>query len=171
MNVVLIGYRGTGKSAVGAILADRLNLVLVSLDREIERRAGKRIPELVADSGWPAFRDLEEDVVRDIAARDGQVIDCGGGVIERDANFAPLRAAGPVVWLKASAATIVERIAGDDQRPSLTGEKSFTDEVVEVLERRVPRYRQLAHFEIDTDGQSIEQVADAIEQQLSRPDS
>lgn len=166
MNVVLIGYRGTGKSAVGSILAERLNLVLVSLDQEIENRAGKRIPEIVADSGWPAFRDLEEEVVRDVAARDGQVIDCGGGVIEREANYAPLRAAGPVVWLKASTDTIVQRIAGDDQRPSLTGEKSFTDEVAEVLERRMPRYRQLAHFEIDTDGQSIEQVAAAVEQRL-----
>ena len=81
---------------------------------------------------------------------------------EREANFTPLRAAGPVFWLKASPATIVDRIKGDSQRPSLTGAKSFTDEVTEVLERRVPLYGRLAHHEVDTDDRDIEAVAEAI---------
>ena len=166
MNIVLVGYRGTGKSAVADHLARQFGLTVVHLDGEIEKRAGKSIPEIVAGSGWPAFRDLEEAVVRDFAARDGLVLDCGGGVIERDANFAPLRSAGPVIWLRASVATIVQRIAGDQQRPSLTGTKSFTDEVAEVLERRTPRYRQIAHHEVDTDTLSIEQVLDSITQLL-----
>ena len=91
------------------------------------------IPRIVAEVGWPGFRDLEEEVVRTFATRDGLVLDCGGGVVEREANFAVLRRAGPVIWLTASVATIVQRIAGDSQRPSLTGTKSFTDEVAEVL--------------------------------------
>ena len=119
MNVVLVGYRGTGKSAVGALLAQRLGLRLVSLDAELQREAGQNIPDIVQRVGWSGFRDLEEQVVATFAARDGQVIDCGGGVIERQANFEPLRAAGPVVWLKARTATIVNRIQGDTQRPSL----------------------------------------------------
>lgn len=167
MNIVLVGYRGTGKSAVADHLARQFGLTVVHLDAEIEKRAGKSIPEIVADSGWPAFRDLEEAVVRDFAARDGLVLDCGGGVIERDANFAPLRSAGPVIWLRASVATIVQRIAGDQQRPSLTGTKSFTDEVAEVLERRTPRYCQIAHFEVDTDQRSVLQVAQTIVEQVA----
>ncbi|NLF71314.1 MAG: shikimate kinase [Candidatus Anammoximicrobium sp.] len=166
MNVVLVGYRGTGKSAVGQWLADRLGLRVVSLDAELQRLAGKSIPEIVQEVGWPGFRDLEEQVVATFAAQDGQVIDCGGGVIEREANFERLRAAGPVVWLKASTATIVRRIQGDTQRPSLTGAKSFTDEVEEVLQRRTPLYRRIAHYEVDTDGRTIQDIADEIVQRV-----
>lgn len=159
MNVVLVGYRGTGKSSVAQRLAAHLGLRLVSLDAEIVRAAGKPVPEIVAERGWPGFRDLEEEIVRTVAAQDGLVIDCGGGVIEREANFAPLRAAGPVIWLRASTATIVARIQDDTQRPSLTGTKSFTDEIAEVLERREPLYRRIAHHTVDTDARTIDEVA------------
>ena len=162
MNVVLVGYRGTGKSVVAQQLAARLGLKVVSLDEELQRKAGKGIPEVVQERGWPGFRDLEEEVVRAFAAQDGQVIDCGGGVIEREANFDTLRAAGPVVWLKASPQTIVNRIAGDDQRPSLTGTKSFTDEIVEVLQRRTPLYQRIAHHTVDTDARTIEEVTSEV---------
>ena len=168
MNVVLVGYRGTGKSAVAEILAQQLGLQVASLDAEIVRLAGKPIPEIVQEGGWPAFRDLEEQVVRAAASRDGWIIDCGGGVIEREANFSVLRAAGPVFWLTASTETIVRRIQGDDQRPSLTGQKSFTDEVAEVLERRTPLYRRMAHHQIDTDARSVEEVAAEIRRWLPK---
>ncbi len=164
MNVVLVGYRGTGKSSVAQLLASALGLRVVSLDTELQRQAGKSIPEVVQAVGWPGFRDLEEQIVRTFAAQDGLLIDCGGGVVEREANFAPLRAAGPVIWLKASTATVVARIQGDNQRPSLTGTKSFTDEVQEVLERRTPLYRRLAHHEVDTDGRTLEDIAAEIRQ-------
>ena len=166
MNVVLVGYRGTGKSAVAETLARALGLRVVCLDEELQRTAGQSIPDVVRERGWPSFRDLEEQVVREFASRDGQVIDCGGGVIEREANFAVLREAGPVVWLKASVETIVQRIQGDDQRPSLTGTKSFTDEVAEVLERRTPRYDRISHLAINTDNRSIDEIADEIQQRL-----
>jgi shikimate kinase len=166
MNVVLVGYRGTGKSAVAQRLAQDLGLDVVCLDAEIERQAGKNIPQIVADSGWPAFRDLEEEIVRTVAARDGLVIDCGGGVIEREANFPVLRAAGTVFWLKASTDTIVHRIQGDDQRPSLTGTKSFTEEVDEVLRRRTPLYQRMGHVAVDTDNRSIPEVAAEIRRLL-----
>lgn len=162
MNVVLVGYRGTGKSVVGRRLARLLGLRLVSLDAELQRSAGKSIPEVVQDVGWPGFRDMEEQTVATFAARDGQVLDCGGGVIEREANFERLRAAGPVVWLKAGTETIVRRIQGDTQRPSLTGAKSFTEEVDEVLQRRTPLYRRIAHHEVDTDGRTVEGIAAEI---------
>jgi len=166
MNVVLIGYRGTGKSCVALRLASELSLNVVCLDAEIECKAGKRIPQIVEDVGWPGFRDLEQQIVRTFAAKDGLVIDCGGGVIEREANFAALRAAGPVVWLKASTDTIVGRIHGDQQRPSLTGAKSFTEEVAEVLERRIPLYERMAHLQVDTDALTIAEVVTEIRRLL-----
>ncbi len=167
MNVVLVGYRGTGKSAVARQLADALELTVVTLDQEIERLAGQPIPQIVQQMGWPGFRDLEEQVVRTFAAGDGQVLDCGGGVIEREANFDTLRSAGTVVWLQASTQTIVRRIAGDTQRPSLTGTKSFTDEVSEVLARRTPLYQRIAHLQVDTDDLTVSQVAAEILRQLA----
>jgi len=162
VNVVLVGYRGTGKSAVAERIAKELELRVVCLDDELQRKAGKSIPQIVEEVGWPGFRDFEEEIVRVFAAKDGQVIDCGGGVIEREANFEPLRQAGPVIWLKASPATIVERIQSDDQRPSLTGTKSFTEEVKEVLRRRTVLYQRITHYEVDTDERTIDQVVSAI---------
>ena len=84
--------------------------------------------------------------------------------------FASVLGAGTVVWLQASTATIVRRIAGDTQRPSLTGTKSFTDEVAEVLERRTPLYGRIAHMEIETDHLTVEEVAAEITERLRRRD-
>jgi shikimate kinase len=153
---------------VGQLLGQRLKCPVISLDAEIVRAAGQTIPEIVAAHGWPHFRDTEELICREVASRDGLVIDCGGGVVEREANITVLRASGRVFWLKATPATIVARIGGDSNRPSLTGSKSFTDEVTEVLERRTPLYQRLAHVEIETDGRTVEEIVAEIEGQLTR---
>jgi len=162
MNLVLIGYRGTGKTAIGRRLAERLDMEYVGLDDEIVRRAGKSIPELVDESGWERFRDLEAEVVRDAAAADGRVLDTGGGAILRDENVAVLRRNGIVFWLRASVPDIVARIRGDDQRPSLTGRRSFTDEVDDVLAERKPRYSAAAHEKVDTSELSVDEAVEAI---------
>lgn len=162
MNIVLIGYRGTGKSAVGALLAQRLGWPCLAMDALIVERTGKSIPEIVDAEGWPGFRDRESALARELAARDGIIIDCGGGIIERPENIEALRANGRIVWLRAAVPTIVSRIQGDTQRPSLTGGKSFTDEVAEVLERRTPLYAAAAHAAIDTDELTPEEIAERI---------
>jgi len=162
MNIVLIGYRGTGKSEVGKLLAERLNRTLVNMDAEIVKQAGWSIPEIVAQQGWEHFRDLETAEARKLAGLDKLVIDCGGGVIEREENVSILRQNARVFWLKASAETIVSRIEGDTQRPALIAGKSFTEEVAEVLERRTPKYRNAAHVTIDTDPFPPEQIVEQI---------
>jgi shikimate kinase len=162
MNLVLVGYRGTGKSAISRKLSQLLSMHRVSLDEEIVREAGQSIPDIVAASGWISFRDLEERICREFGAREGLIIDCGGGVVERDANYHSLRTGGHVFWLRATPTTIVARIGEDKSRPSLTGGKSFTEEVEEVLARREPLYQRLAHDCIDTDGRSLDDLAGAI---------
>jgi shikimate kinase len=162
VNLVLIGYRGTGKSAIARRLATVLNRRVVSLDEEIVRLAGKPIPDIVASDGWPHFRDLEETVCREFGRQDQLVIDCGGGVVEREANFDSLRAGGRVFWLRATPGTIVGRIGGDRSRPSLTGTKSFTEEVEDVLQRRTPLYARMAHVTIDTDGRALDDLAASV---------
>jgi shikimate kinase len=162
VNVVLVGYRGTGKSCVARVVGELLGWDVISLDAEIVRRAGQSIAQFVADRGWDGFRDLEEEVCRSAAAGSRRVLDCGGGVVERRNNIAVLRAAGRVFWLSATPETIVERIQGDDQRPALTAGRSHTEEVAEVLARRVPLYRMLAHVTVCTDSRSVEQIAREI---------
>ncbi|HEV8539523.1 MAG TPA: shikimate kinase [Nitrospiraceae bacterium] len=166
MNIVLIGYRGTGKSSVGKILAERLGRQLVSTDAEIIKRAGRSIPEIVKQSGWDYFRDLEAEVCRDLAGKDGLIIDTGGGIILRQDNVDRLKATGRLFWLMAEIPTIIDRIGRDTERPSLTGTKSFLDEIAEVLEERRPQYRAAADYLIGTDGQSLLQVADTIQATL-----
>jgi shikimate kinase len=168
VNLVLIGYRGTGKSVVSHRLGVALRRPVVSLDAEIVRAAGRTIPELVQAEGWPLFRDREEEICRRFAAQDGLVIDCGGGVVEREANYGPLRASGLVVWLSASPGAIVARIGGDSQRPSLTGSKTFTEEVEEVLARRTPLYQRLAHVTVETEGRTVDEVTAAVEAHFRR---
>ncbi|MCA9426262.1 MAG: shikimate kinase [Candidatus Omnitrophica bacterium] len=162
MNLVLIGYRGTGKTAVAESLANDLNLRHVGMDAELVCRFGRGVPEFVEENGWDAFRDEESKLARELGLEDNLLIDCGGGIIVRDANIEALRENGRVVWLKASVETIVSRIQGDDQRPSLTGTKSFIDEIQEVLEVRIPLYDKASDFAVDTDGKSLEEVTREI---------
>ncbi len=158
MNLVLIGYRGTGKSTIGRRLAGKLNRQVVSLDQEIVRHAGRPIPEIVKEHGWPHFRDMEAEITKKFAAQDNLVIDCGGGVILRPDNVENLRSNGMLFWLRAAVPTIVARIEGGTQRPALTEGKSFTEEVEEVLRERTPLYAAAAHHTVDTDGRRPDQL-------------
>ncbi|MDH3997835.1 MAG: shikimate kinase [Desulfuromonadales bacterium] len=162
MNIVLIGYRGTGKSHVGTLLAQRLGKQVVSMDAEIVKDAGMGVPQIVEQRGWPGFRDLETEQARKLAGRDNLVIDCGGGVIEREENIDILRQKATIFWLKASVDAIVARIGDDNQRPALTEGKSFTEEVAEVLDVRTPKYQAAAQHAIDTDVLTPQQVAERI---------
>ncbi len=162
MNVVLIGYRGTGKSTVGKLVAARLDRVLVSTDAEIVKLVGQSIPEIVEQHGWEYFRDLETKICQDLAGRDGVVIDTGGGAILRSQNVEGLKRTGKLFWLTAPVETIAKRIGADTQRPSLTGTKSFLDEIQDVLRERTPKYQAAADYIIETDGKSTTQVAEEI---------
>jgi len=162
MNVVLIGYRGTGKSTVGKVVATRLGRTLISTDAEIVKRAGQTIPEIVTQHGWDYFRDLESKICGELAGQDGMVIDTGGGAILRSENVEQLKKNGTLFWLTASVESIVQRIGRDNQRPSLTGTKSFVEEVEEVLRERTPKYQAAADHVIETDGRSIVQIVDEI---------
>ena len=162
MNIILIGYRGTGKSTVGRLLAARLGRDLVSTDAEIVKRAKRTIPEIVAQDGWEYFRNLESDICGELASRDQLVIDTGGGAILRAQNVEALMRNGTVFWLTASVETIAKRIGGNNQRPSLTGTKSFVDEIEDMLRERTPKYQAAADHSIATDDRSINQLVETL---------
>jgi shikimate kinase len=159
MNLVLIGYRGTGKSTVAGLLAEQLEMEVVSLDREIVRQAGRSVADIVAERGWPHFRDLESEVTKRICERDRIIIDAGGGVILRPENVRHLRRRGTLFWLRASVPVIVARIESGTDRPALTPGRSFTEEVQDVLRERTPLYRSAADYHVDTDARSPGEVA------------
>jgi shikimate kinase len=162
MNIVLIGYRGTGKSVVGELLAAKLNRQVISMDAEIVNKAAMSIPEFVEQNSWAKFRDLETEVARELAERDNIIVDCGGGVIERPENIPALGKKGKIFWLQASVDVIIDRIAAGTERPPLVEGKTFTEEVAEVLDRRTPMYSDAAQHTIDTDAMTPAQVADSI---------
>lgn len=169
-NVFLIGYRGTGKSAVAERLALALGWEWVDADVEIELCAGKSIAEMFADEGEEAFRDLEESVVAKLCEREFQVIALGGGAVLRPATREKIRTAGRVVWLTATPPTIAGRLAADvttaTRRPNLTGQGGLA-EIEQVLRERSPIYQSCANFTVDTENRSPQQVADEIANQLA----
>lgn len=164
-NVILIGYRGTGKSAVARRLALALGWDWVDADVELELRAGKSIAAIFAEDGETAFRDLESQVVADLARRTRTILAMGGGAVLREENCAALRASGQIVWLRATPETILVRVAADastaGRRPNLTTAGGRA-EIEELLARRTPRYAACADATVDTDDRTPQQVADEI---------
>lgn len=166
MNLILIGYRGTGKSTVARILASRLGWKMVSTDALIVERAQLPIPEIVEKFGWDHFRDLETTTCQELKEKNHLVIDTGGGAILREVNVQALKPCGVLCWLTASIDTISHRIAGDSQRPSLTSGKTFIEEIEEVLKERTPKYQAAADLIVETDTRTAAQVADQVLEQF-----
>lgn len=163
--IFLIGYRGTGKSTVGQLVAERLGIEAIDADVEIERRAGRPIAAIFAEEGEAAFRDFEAAVVAELATRRGVVVALGGGAVLREATRDTVRAAGPVVWLTASVDTIASRIVADtttlSRRPDLTAAGGRA-EIEALLSERTPIYAACATFVVDTERKSPAEVADEI---------
>jgi shikimate kinase len=164
--VSLVGYRGTGKSSVGKILARRLGRPFADSDAELEARTGRTIAAIFAEDGEPVFRDQEEALILDlVATQPGLVLSTGGGAILRRAASEALRAHGIVIWLTAPAEELAQRIMADRRglasRPSLTGAGTL-DEIEEILHARTPLYREVADLTIETVGKSAGQVVEAI---------
>ena len=159
MKVVLVGFRGTGKTAVGRILADRLEVPFYDTDALIERRTGMSIPEIFRRYGEVEFRILEREVIASLRDAKG-VISTGGGAVSDPANVADLRWHGTVVLLTAAPAVILDRIAGSD-RPGLT-DLSPAEEVQALLAARQEAYIGAADVCIDTGRYTPEEVADLV---------
>ena len=162
MNIVLIGYRGTGKSTVAKLLGQRLARKVVSTDAEVIAKAQLPIPEIVDKFGWDHFRQIETEVCQVLGQQDSLVIDTGGGAILKEENVRALKADSVTFWLTAKVATIASRIGGDTQRPSLTGTKTFVEEIEEILNERTPKYQAAADHQIPTDHSAPDQVAESI---------
>jgi shikimate kinase len=172
-SLVLIGYRGSGKTTVGNILAKRLGMTFVDTDAMIAKAAGVTIRDIFACIGQPYFQELERETLEEAMAMARVVVSTGGGIVVRPENRMLLRSAGhPVIYLAAQPELLVERIQSDKDsaanRPALTAMGGGLDEVRHVLEVRDPLYREVASHIMDA-SQPADEIAGMIIAQLRYP--
>jgi len=165
MNLVLTGYRCSGKSCVGKILASRLDMVFCDTDAMVQEQTGKDIITLVSQYGWTRFREEEQKAVEALAGLDDGVIATGGGLVMDPENVKSLKANGWFAWLKAKPRTLELRMRKAEgrgsHRPSLRGVDPV-EEISGILRERTPIYAKTADFAVDTEQLLPEEVAEEI---------
>ena len=160
MMITLTGFMGSGKTTVGKVLADFLGCPFMDLDDLVVKKAGKSIPDIFAQDGEPAFRQLEAQVLRKTVekyAESTAVLALGGGAVLAPASAALLHEKTVCIYLRATLDTLIARLAGETAGRPLA-DASLADR----LASREPIYEETAHVIIDTDGLSPDEVADEI---------
>ncbi len=164
-NIILTGYRCTGKTGVGKRLSERLKLPFYDTDEIIIEKAGMSITEIVKKGGWDEFRLREKEAIKELGLNRNCIIATGGGAFETLENREVLKNNSLFIWLSADVKTIVKRMRSDQKsmshRPSLSHDDLVTECSV-ILEKREPVYRELADLIIDTSDKGIDKVADEI---------
>ncbi len=158
--IILTGFMGTGKSVVAELLSRRWGLRSVDTDAMIEEQVGTSIAEIFATRGEQHFRDLETEILTQLAGQRGLIISTGGGILLREDNVELLRRMGPIICLQASPETIMQRTAASSERPLLNKPDPQT-EIQQLLAEREAAYQQ-ADYHIATDELSVEQAAEAV---------
>jgi len=160
--IVLIGFRGCGKSTIAKQLAEMLEWNYVSTDRLIEEKKGMSISRIVEENGWNYFRKLESEVINELQASKRSVIDTGGGVaIEHGREIDKLLDSSIVIWIDASLADIVQRLRNDANRP-LLNQGNFIEDIEFNYKKRQPHYQNLAAYRFNTSVESAEEICNKI---------
>ena len=160
MMITLTGFMGSGKSTVGRLLADSLGCPFLDLDDLIVKKAGKSIPDIFAQDGEPAFRQLEARLLRQTVEKYKEttaVLALGGGAVMTPASAALLHEKTVCIYLRATLDTLLARLTGET-----AGRPLADDAMASRLASREPVYEETAHVIIDTDGLSPDEVADEI---------
>lgn len=171
-SVFLIGPMGSGKTAVGRLVARQLRYGFVDSDAEIESRTGVDIPFIFEKEGEAGFRVREREIVDELTRWQRMVVATGGGAILLPENRACLAERGLVVYLLASIDQQAERTRHGRHRPLLTNAENPRQRLAELMEIREPLYRGIANVVVPTDGRRVQSVADEIVrglQQLGLP--
>ena len=165
LRLILIGMPGSGKSTVGRQLARRLELPFIDSDHEIEQRIGCPIREFFDREGEPAFREIEESVIRELTQLPKGVLATGGGAVLRPANRERLHQAGQVIYLRSTPQELFRRLRHDGNRPLLQVQDPM-GRLRSLLEERDPLYRETCHFTIETGRPSVPTLVNMILMQL-----
>lgn len=160
-NIYLIGFMGAGKSSVSRALAEISGLKEIDMDEEIVKRENQTIPEIFEKKGEAYFRDIETEILAELAEKKGQIISCGGGTILREENRKMMKESGEVVYLSATPETIYERVKNGKNRPLLNGHMNV-EYIRGLMGKRMQAYRQAKTREVTTDGKNPAQIAKEI---------
>jgi shikimate kinase len=164
-NIILVGPMGSGKSAVGRMLADRLNLTLLDSDAEIEARTGVDVPYIFEREGEAGFRARETEVLDEITRREGVVVATGGGAVLDPLTRERLRARGRVVYLRTSVDQQLARTRRTAQRPLLMNPDP-RGTLERLMAQRSALYEEVADITVDTDGRRARTVVEEIIRRL-----
>ncbi len=170
-NIALIGFMGTGKTAVGRVLAEKLRKNFVELDSLIEQKARKSIPDIFQQDGEIAFRELEIEVTKEVSKDKNLVIACGGGIVLNKINIDRLRENARMVYLTASPGVILKRVANEERQRPLLEVDNPTLTIREMLSFRKPFYERAADITINTSKLDIDSVAEQIISKLKDDES
>ena len=159
-NLVLIGMMGSGKSTIGARVAQLLHLPFYDVDKEIEKKAHNTISEIFQQEGEVAFRELEYEIIQQLAAQSPGVIATGGGAFIEKRNQEILKKNGIIFYLNASAETLFHRVKQTTHRPLLQTEDPL-HRLKDLLEKRRTSYER-ADYQIDVEKQSLAEIIQQI---------
>lgn len=148
---------GTGKTTVGRKVAKSLGFKFVDTDQLIVKRAGKPIPKIFEEDGEKQFRKIETEILKECAEKSGQVISTGGGIVTKARNRKLLKNAGYVIWLRASADSIYDRVRRNRNRPLLRTEDPKAT-IAKLLDEREDLYQESHDLAIATDGLTLEET-------------
>ena len=165
MNLVLIGFMGTGKSTVAAYLSRQYDMEIVEMDELLARQEGMSIPEIFQLHGEPYFRSLETKLLKNLQNCQNKIISCGGGAALREENVKEMKKNGKVILLTASPETILERVKKDTSRPLLKDRKT-PEGIASLMAPRQEKYLAAADFVISTDHKSVAKICEEIAEKL-----
>ena len=160
--IVLVGFMGAGKTTVGQLLASQLGLPFADADVVIAERAGIPVPQIFAERGEPAFRELEHSTIASLLTGPPLVLALGGGAAEHEQTRRVLKAAEHTIYLHVRYEAALDRVGGDAGRPMLQ-----RPDLAEVYRRRLVAYSYVATLTIDTEGRAPESVCADIVQHLA----
>lgn len=165
LNIIFIGFRGTGKTTIGKMIAQRLGKEFIDADEFLERKQGKAIKDIFAEGGETLFREIEAQIIAELCLLDDRVIATGGGAILREENVRRLKKNGMIIFLDADVDTLYKRIREDAQthqkRPNLTNLNAY-EEIEYLLAYRRPLYDRVADFIVNTTQLSKNDAANKI---------
>jgi shikimate kinase len=160
MNLILTGLRGTGKSSIGRRLAIALRRPFFDTDLLIEQQIGEPIPQYIGRLGWDAFRNLEHQVICQVAQQRGAVISSGGGALTFTRNVEVLKPNGIIILLAADPAKLAKRLGRSYARPPLTDQPNLEAEMSALWAQREPLYREVCDLVLGVDAETKDEEAD-----------
>src|SRR3990172_10237311 len=160
VNIILTGFMGSGKTAVGKRLAKRLGYTFLDTDLLIEEKTGKSISDIFSKDGEDYFRDIETLILTELTGINDHVIATGGGIVTRKENIRRLRELGFIIWLKASPETIFKRVSTKTHRPLLKVDNPL-EQIKRLMSQREQSYSE-ADLTIDTDGYEVDDIVNII---------